>query len=44
METAFLPSQLLTQNSVGSAVLDDAGNYVGVPDYQTKLAELWKVS
>ncbi len=41
---ALLPTQLMTQDNAASLVLDDAGNYVGVADYQDQFTALWKVS
>jgi hypothetical protein len=38
---AELPTQLLTQANVNSAVNDSAGNYVGVADYRTQFQKLW---
>lgn len=40
---ASLPTQLITQDTVGSLVSDDDGNYVGVADYQKQFDALWKV-
>ena len=38
---AQLPTQLLTQANINSAVNDSAGNYVGVADYRTQFQKLW---
>ena len=38
-----LPSQLLTTSNASEAVLDDAGNYVGIADYQEQFKTLWGV-
>ena len=39
---AQLPTQLIDQENVGSLVVDSAGNYVGVKDYQAQFKALWK--
>jgi len=41
---AALPTQLLTQDNVGSMVADSAQNYVGVANYRTQFQQLWHVS
>lgn len=38
-----LPTQLITQNTVGGLHVDKDGNYVGVTDYQAQFKALWKV-
>jgi ribose transport system substrate-binding protein len=39
-----LPTQLITQDNVGEAPLDDEGYYLGVDDYRAQFAELWKLN
>ena len=39
--TGPLPSQLLTGATVGTAVLDESGNYIGVADYKEQFRALW---
>ena len=39
-----LPTQVINKDSVGGIVVDDKGNYVGVKDYESQFATLWKVS
>jgi len=41
MSTADLPTQILTQKNVGTAVIDSAGNYVGVKDFQAQFKKIW---
>ncbi|OZF40396.1 hypothetical protein CH295_01280 [Rhodococcus sp. 14-2483-1-2] len=42
-DAAFLPTQLLNSDNIGSAVLDeDTGYYVGVADYQGEFETLWQ--
>ncbi|ETD32523.1 substrate-binding domain-containing protein [Williamsia sp. D3] len=42
-DDAFLPTQLLNKDNIGSAVIDDkTGFYVGVADYQDQFKALWK--
>ena len=36
-----LPSQILTQQNIGTAVLDSAGYYVGIKDYQAQFKKVW---
>ncbi len=38
-----LPSQLLTTTNAGDAILDESGNYIGIPDYRDQFAALWGV-
>lgn len=38
---ADLPTQILTQKNIGSAVLDADGNYVGVKDYVAQFKKIW---
>jgi ABC-type sugar transport system substrate-binding protein len=38
---ADLPTQILTQKNVGSAVIDAEGNYVGVKDFQAQFKKIW---
>ena len=38
---ADLPTQILTQKNIGSAVIDADGNYVGVKDYQAQFKKIW---
>lgn len=42
--SAALPTELLTQQNVGSMVADSAQNYVGVSDYRSQFQRLWGVS
>jgi ribose transport system substrate-binding protein len=42
--TAQLPTELITQDSVGGLNVDKDGNYVGVTDYQAQFKKLWKVT
>lgn len=44
LATGDLPAQLLTGDNVSSAVLDKAGDYLGVADYQDQFKKLWGVS
>jgi hypothetical protein len=44
LATGLLPSQLLTGTTVGSAVLDTAGNFVGISDYPAQFSRLWGVN
>jgi ribose transport system substrate-binding protein len=39
-----LPTQLLTQDNIGSAPLDSDGYYVGVKDFRTQYLKLWKIN
>jgi ribose transport system substrate-binding protein len=39
-----LPTQLITQDNVGEAPLDDDGYYVGVEDFRDQFLELWQVT
>ena len=41
---ALLPTQLLTQDNVGSAPIDTDGYYLGVPDYKNQFLKLWMMS
>ncbi len=42
-DEALLPTQLLNQDNIDSAVLDeDTGYYLGVQDYQDQFQTLWK--
>ena len=41
--SASLPTQLITQDNVGSLVNDGKDNYVGVQDYRDQFKKLWKV-
>jgi hypothetical protein len=36
-----LPSQILTQQNIGTAVLDSQGTYVGIKDYQAQFKKVW---
>jgi len=38
---ADLPTQILTQKNIGTAVLDGAGNYVGVKGFQAQFKKVW---
>jgi ribose transport system substrate-binding protein len=38
-----LPTQILTQKNIGSAVIDKEGNYVGVKDFQNQFKRVWGV-
>ena len=38
---ANLPSQLITQDSVGSIAADSTGHYVGVADFRDQFKKLW---
>lgn len=38
-----LPTQLLTQDNIADAPVDDEGYFVGVPDYEEHFRELWKL-
>jgi hypothetical protein len=38
---ADLPTQILTQKNVGTAVIDGAGNYVGVKGYEAQFKKVW---
>ncbi|MCZ4537376.1 hypothetical protein O4159_18340 [Gordonia terrae] len=41
-DDAFLPTQLLNSDNIGTAVLDPkTGFYVGVADYQDQFEKLW---
>lgn len=42
--TGLLPSQLLTGANAADAVVDDAGNYIGIADYKEQFAALWGVA
>lgn len=39
-----LPTQLLTQDNIGTAPLDDEGYYKGLTDYIAPFSTLWKVT
>jgi ribose transport system substrate-binding protein len=39
-----LPTQLLTQDNIGSAVLDQNGDYIGVKDFREQYKKLWKLT
>jgi len=39
-----LPTELITQDSVGGLNVDSAGNYVGVTDYRDQFKKLWLVT
>ncbi len=41
---ADLPTQILTQKNVGTAVIDAAGNYVGIKDFQAQFKKIWGLS
>ena len=41
---ALMPTQILTHDTIGQAVFDDQGIYVGFKDYQDQFKTLWKVS
>jgi ribose transport system substrate-binding protein len=41
---ALLPTQLLTQDNVGTAPLDTDGYYLGVPDYKDQFLKLWMMN
>jgi len=41
--TADLPTQILTQKNVGSAVIGSNGFYVGVKDYASQFKKVWGV-
>ena len=43
LATGPLPSQLLTGSNAGDAVVDDAGNFIGIADYQAQFTKLWGV-
>jgi hypothetical protein len=38
-----LPSQLLTAANAADAVVDDAGNFIGIADYEAQFAALWGI-
>lgn len=38
-----LPTQILTQKNIGSAVLTSAGDYQGIKDYQAQFKKVWGV-
>jgi ribose transport system substrate-binding protein len=40
----LLPTQLLTQDNIGSAPIDADGYYLGVPEYQSQFKKLWLLS
>ena len=40
---AAIPGQVITPTNVNSLVLDSAGNYLGVTDYQVQFKKLWLV-
>lgn len=39
---ADLPTQILTQKNVGTAVFTPQGDYLGIKDYKQQFAKLWK--
>ena len=41
--TADLPTQILTQKNIASAVLTPQGDYLGVKDYVSQFKEIWGV-
>jgi len=42
-DTKDLPTQILTPQNIGTAVLTPAGDYLGVKDYQAQFKKLWGV-
>lgn len=38
-----LPGQILTEENIGEAVLDDEGNYQGIEDYPEQYEQLWNL-
>ena len=40
---ADLPTQILTQKNVGTAVFTPQGDYLGIKDYKQQFAKLWKI-
>lgn len=40
---ADLPTQILTQKNVGTAVIDSEGNYVGVKNFESQFKTIWGV-
>lgn len=41
--TADLPTQILTQKNIGSAVLTKDGDYLGVKDFQAQFKKVWGI-
>ena len=41
--TNDLPTQILTPQNIGKAVLTPEGDYLGVKDYRNQFLKLWKV-
>ena len=42
--TADLPTQILTQKNIGTAVLTPQGDYLGVKDFQAQFKKVWGLS
>ena len=40
---ADLPTQILTQKNIGTAVLTSKGDYLGVKDFQAQFKRVWGV-
>lgn len=38
---ADLPTQILTQKNIGTAVLTKDGDYLGVKDYEAQFKRMW---
>ena len=38
---ADLPTQILTQKNIGTAVLTPQGDYLGVKDYKAQFKKVW---
>ena len=41
--TADLPTQILTQKNIGTAVLTSQGDYLGVKDYEAQFKKVWGI-
>lgn len=44
LNTGDLPTQILTQKNIGTAVLSSDGDYVGVKDFQQQFKQVWGLS
>lgn len=42
--TADLPTQILTQKNIGTAVLTKQGDYLGVKDFQAQFKKVWGIN
>mgnify|MGYP001808118002 FL=1 len=41
---ADLPTQILTQKNIGTAVLTSSGDYLGIKDFQAQFKKVWGLS